>query len=213
MRVVFGFEKYVFWRSGRHAHVTRQNCRQKKVRLLKNTMSFMNPVPRLPIDSCEALFEKLKWDFKQLEREWNSSFCTFNFVFTAYHLYQDWIMRAGTDEQRRRKAELPGNGKLLFDVWRDITNATKHWELNQRSQSQQVVNEVSSPQIADLYAYFVAGPVIYVQVGEARPNLPELAHVTVLCFKWLLQGEQELTLADLERQLELVFRPIGIRSL
>lgn len=172
-------------------------------------MSLTSPVPRLSIDSCEALFEKLKWDFGQLEKEWTSPFCTFNFVVTAYHLYQDWIMRAGTDEQRQRKAELPANGILLFDAWRDITNATKHWELNERSQSRQVVKEVSDPQIADWYAYFVAGPVIYVQVGEARPSLPELAFVTILCFKWLLQGEQEFTFADLERQLELVFRLLG----
>lgn len=174
-------------------------------------MSATNPVPRLPIDSCEALFEKLKWDFRLLEKEWSSSFCTFNFVVTAYHLYQDWIKRAGTEEQLRRKSELPENGKLLFEVWRDITNATKHWELNERSQNQQVVNEVFSPQIGDWYAFLVAGPVIYIQVGEAQPSLPELAHVTILCFKWLIHGEQEFTFADLERQLEFVFRPLGLR--
>lgn len=174
-------------------------------------MSLTNLVPRLPIDSCESLFEKLKWDFSQLENDWGSSFCTFNFVITAYHLYQDWIKRAGTNEQMQRKAELPENGKLLFEVWRDITNATKHWELNERSQSQQVVNEVSAQQIGDWYAYFVAGPVIYVQVGEARPSLPELVYVTIYCFKWIIEGEQAFALADLDRQLELVFRPAKSR--
>jgi len=169
-----------------------------------------NPIPRLPIGSCEALFEKLKWDYALLEKDWSSSYCTFNFVITAYHLYQDWIKRAGTDEQKKRKAKLPGNGTLLFEVWRDITNATKHWELNERSQSQslQVVNEISSPQIGDWYAYLVAGPVIYVQVGSARPSLPELALATIVCFKWLIEGEHSFALADLERQLALVFRPI-----
>ena len=56
-------------------------------------------IPRLPIDSCEALFEKLKWDFQQLEKDWTSPYTTFNFVVTAYHLYQDWIKRAGSHEQ------------------------------------------------------------------------------------------------------------------
>lgn len=164
--------------------------------------------PRLPIDSCEALFEKLKWDFVQLEKEWISPYCTFNFVVTAYHLYQDWLKRAGTVEQKERRAQLPENGKLLFEVWRDITNASKHWELNERSQSQQVVNEVSAPQIGDWYAYLVTGPVIYVQVGQARPSLPELAQVTIWCFKWLIEGEQSFALSELQRQLQLVFRPL-----
>jgi len=170
-----------------------------------------NPAPRLPIDSCEALFEKLKWDFLQLEKEWSSPYCTFNFVITAYHLYQDWIKRAGTEEQRQRITGLPENGNLLFMVWRDITNATKHWELNPRSQSQQVVNEVSGPVIGDWYAYFVAGPVLYVRVGDALPSLPELAQATIWCFKWLLEGEQSFEFKTLEHQLNLVFRPRNLK--
>ncbi|KON79385.1 hypothetical protein PA01_12635 [Azoarcus sp. PA01] len=174
-------------------------------------MSLTCSVPRLPIDSCEALFEKLKWEYMQLEKDWSSSYCTFNFVVTSYHLYQDWIKRAGTDEQKQRKAKLPEYGRLLFKVWRDITNATKHWELNERSQSQQVVNDVSGPQIGDWYAFLIAGPVIYVQVGDARPSLAELAQATIWCFKWLIDGEQSFALAILEQQLELVFRPLNSR--
>ncbi|MES2413528.1 MAG: hypothetical protein V4614_06975 [Pseudomonadota bacterium] len=164
-------------------------------------------VPRLPINSCEALFSKLKWDYAQLTKDW-SSYSTFNFVLTAYHLYQDWIKAAGTEEQKARKAALPEQGRLLFEVWRDVSNATKHWELNARSQDQQVVNSVSNPQIADWYAYFVTGPVIYVQVGTAQPSLTQLADVTIWCFKWLIEGEESFKFKDLCRQLELVFRPI-----
>ena len=164
--------------------------------------------PRLPIDSCEALFEKLKWDYIQLENDWSSSYCTFNFVVTAYHLYQDWIKQAGTAEQKRRLANLPENGKLLFNVWRDVTNATKHWQLNERSQNQRVVNEVSGPVVGDWYSYFVAGPVLYVRVGDALPSLCELAEITIWCFKWLLGGEEDFEFAALVRRLELVFRPI-----
>ncbi|MEY4507082.1 MAG: hypothetical protein RL297_1660 [Pseudomonadota bacterium] len=162
------------------------------------------PSPRLPLDSCEALFEKLKWDYEQLSKEW-SSYCTFNFVITAYHLYHDWIDRTGTKEQRKRKAKLPENGQFLFKVWRDITNASKHWKLDRPSQDKQVVTAVSQPQIADWYAYFVTGPVIYVQVGDARPSLTQLADVTLLSFKWMIEGEESFLLSDLERQLELVF--------
>lgn len=165
------------------------------------------PSPRLPLNSCEALFEKLKWDYEQLSKEW-SPYCTFNFVITAYHLYQDWIDQTGTKEQRKRKAKLPEHGQLLFKVWRDITNASKHWELDRPSQKKQVVTSVSQPQIADWHAYFVTGPVIYVQVGDARPSLTQLADATLWSFKWLIEGEGSFLLSDLERQLELVFRPI-----
>jgi hypothetical protein len=165
------------------------------------------PAPRLCIDSCEALFSKLKWDYEQLAKDW-SSYCTFNFALTAYHLYQDWIKRAGTEVQKSRKSALPDQGRLLFDVWRDVTNATKHWELNERSQSQQVVSSVSNPQVADWYAYLITGPVIYIEVGDARPSLTQLADVTLWCFKWILEGEESFAYADLCRQLELAFRPI-----
>ena len=170
-------------------------------------MSPLKPIPRLAIDSCEALFEKLKWDHAQLKKEWDSSYCTFNFVVTAYHLYQDWINSAGTDEQKSRKTMLPSNGVLLFEVWRDITNATKHWELNERSQKQQVVDGISTPIVHDWHAFLVTGPVSYVQVGGTRLSMSGLVEVTMLCFKWLIEGERALALTDLERELNLLFRP------
>lgn len=164
--------------------------------------------PRLPIDSCEALFEKLKWDCIQLEKDWSSSYCIFNFVVTGYHLYKDWIMKAGTAEQKKRCADLPENGKLLFNVWRDVANATKHWQLYEKNHRTCVVNDVSGPIIGDWYSYFVVGPVLYVQVGDALPSVCELVPVTMGCFEWLLRGDDGIELADLVGQLDLVFRPI-----
>jgi hypothetical protein len=164
-------------------------------------------VPRLPIHTCEGLLEKLKWDHNELKNGW-TEYRTFNFIVTAYHLYADWIDRAGNDEQKKRKKELPDSAKLLFKVLRDITNATKHWTLNTGSQSRQVVSAVTSPQIADWYSYFIAGPVIYVTVGESRPSMPELADVTIKCFDWLLTESEAPFPTSLEQQLLLVFRPV-----
>ena len=67
------------------------------------------PSPRIPIDTCEGLFEKLKWDYKQLEEGW-TEYRTFNFIVTAYHLYADWINSAGTREQKQRKNKLSEQG-------------------------------------------------------------------------------------------------------
>lgn len=171
-------------------------------------MDTLKFVPRLAINSCQALFEKLKWDYKQLESDWTSSYTTFNFVVTAYHLYNDWIISAGTEEQRLRRNNLPAKGKLLFNIWRDITNATKHWELNKNSQKSQVVSEITGPIIGDWSAFLFHGPVLYVRVGEALPSLPELAGVTINCFNWILEGEESTQLSLLNSILDIIFRPL-----
>lgn len=162
--------------------------------------------PRLPIASCESLFEKLKWEYSQLERQWDSPYVAFNFSVTAYHLYQDWIKKAGSAEQKNRRDNLPANGKLLFEVWRDVTNATKHWELNQNSQDRQVVSRISNPEISDWYAYFVTGPVYYVRVNKSYVSFSDLAYVTGLCFRWILLDDPAITRSILECQLALLFR-------
>jgi len=163
--------------------------------------------PRVPINTCEGLFEKLKWDNRELEQGWNE-YRTFNFVVTAYHLYEDWIKSAGTREQRQRKNKLPEIALKLFKTLRDITNASKHWKLDSASQSKQIVTEVSTPEISDYYAYFIAGPVIYITVGNARPSMPELASITLECLTWILQGDSTVFPQELVDRLEIVFRPL-----
>ncbi len=175
-------------------------------------MDTLKFVPRFTIESCQGLFGKLKWDYKQLESDWTSPYTTFNFVITAYHLYHDWIIKAGTEEQKLRRNNLPAKGKLLFNIWRDVTNATKHWELNEHSQKQQVVNNITGPLIGDWDSFLFTGPVYYVRVGDALPSLPELCEVTLKCFEWILEGELPEKLQLLERNLEIVFRTFSKRD-
>ena len=171
------------------------------------TKTTSQPSPRIPIDTCEGLFEKLKWDYQQLQEGWNE-YRTFNFVVTAYHLYEDWIKHAGSKAQRSRKGKLPTIGKKLFYTLRDITNASKHWQLDSKSQNKKVVEGVSQPIIGDYYAYFIAGPVMYVSVGEARPGIPELASITIECLEWILNGETNTFPEALGEQIGVVFKPL-----
>ncbi len=164
------------------------------------------PSPRIPIDTCEGLFEKLKWDHQQLQDGW-TEYCTFNFVVTAYHLYADWIDSAGALHQKRRKNKLPDCGKKLFFTLRDLTNASKHWKLDSKGEGKRIVSGVSGREIADWYSYFIAGPVIYVLVNGARPSLPELAELTLECLDWILQGEDTFP-PPLAEKLETAFRPL-----
>ena len=129
-------------------------------------------------------------ELSSIKKEGWNEYRTFNFVVTAYHLYVDWIKHAGSPAQIARKEKLPPIGKKLFYTLRDITNASKHWQLDTRSQTKQIVKGVSTPEIGDYYAYFIAGPVMYVSVGKARPSIPELASITIECLEWILNGER-----------------------
>jgi len=163
--------------------------------------------PRIPIDTCEGLYDKLKWDYEQLEEGW-TEYRTFNFVVTAYHLYADWIDKVGTRKQKQRKNKLPAQAQKLFFTLRDITNSSKHCELDASGRKKQIVSEVSKPIIADWYAYFIAGPVMYVLVDSARPSLPELASLTLECFDWLLRASEDAFPTLLLERLESVFKPL-----
>lgn len=163
-----------------------------------------NKSPRLPLNTCSDLLAKLNWEHQQLQASWDT-YRTFNFVITANHLYKDWIDKTGTDLQRLKKKNLPPLAIKLFKSWRDISNATKHWKLDRNGG--QVVTDVSEPIIGDWYAYFVAGPVIYVEVAGARPSLPELARVTLRCFEWLLSEVEDPFPDQLRVELEMIFTP------
>lgn len=144
------------------------------------------PSPRIPIHTCEGLFEKLKWEYQRLQGEWNE-YNSFNFIVTAYHLYCDWIDKAGSQAQKRRKNGLPADARKLFFVLRDITNASKHWTLDRPNQEKRVVDDVSDPKIADWDAYFNTGPVLYVSVNQANLSMPEVARLAVETLQWLLE--------------------------
>ena len=163
-----------------------------------------NPSPRLPIDSCESLFEKLKFDYSQFQNDWTSTYFAFNFIITAYHLYQDWINKSGTKEQMQRKELLSPDGKKLFEVLRDITNATKHFSLFEKNQQKQIAGSISGPIIGDWAAYFFHGPVLYVTVGNSRPNFVQISKATISCFNWILNGEK----SNLDEELQALFSPI-----
>jgi hypothetical protein len=177
----------------------------KKISMTSQTL----PSPRIPLHSCAALLDKLKWDYAQFEDGW-TEYRTFNFVITAYHLYVDWIKSAGSRSQKLRKGIISAHpqGKLLFNTLRDITNATKHWKLDAENKGRQIVSEVTSPQIADWNAYFNSGPVVYVTVGTARPSMSELADMTVKCLNWIVNGTNSSIPADIEDGLNTIFRPL-----
>lgn len=163
--------------------------------------------PRLPLHTCEDLLAKLQWDHEQFKQGWDT-YRSFNFIITANHLYKDWLKNAGTPLQKQRKDKFPSQARLVFKILGDLANASKHWDLDARNQKNQAVTAVSTPQMADWYAYFVAGPVIYVEVDGARPSLPELAEVTVRCLEWVINSEDAFFPEKLLSDIKLILLPL-----
>lgn len=164
--------------------------------------------PRLPLHTCEDLLAKVHWDHEQLDQGWDA-YRSFNFIVTANHLYKDWLDKVGTPLQQQRKSELPSQAKKVFKILGDLANASKHWDLDAKNQRNQAVTGVSAPEIAGWFAYFVAGPVIYVEVDGARPSMPELAAVTVRLLEWIVNSEDMLFPEELRTSIALVLRPLA----
>ena len=87
---------------------------------------------------AKDLFEKLKRDGKLLEEQVTSD-RFFNFVVTAYHLCE-WVQK---DPQIQDRPQFPGNNSNIA-ICRDITNASKHFGLNEKGRKKAVVKQVDS---------------------------------------------------------------------
>lgn len=168
----------------------------------------MAAAPRIPFRSADDLYGKLKREHERLQAEWNDD-NSFNFIVTAYHLYDDWVRRAGTRGQQQRRNRLDPIAERLMHVLRDITNASKHWELNQRNEEKRVVDEVSPAMIADWEAYFLTGPQIYVSDSDgASLSMSSLSRLTMEVFGWIMEGTDNTFPPELRLKLEAAFQPL-----
>jgi len=67
----------------------------------------------------------------------------------------------------------------------------------------QVVTEVHEKIVGDWYAYFVAGPMVYVDFGDYRLSMFELMHQVLGYFKWIFEDDNIAFPLELQNQLEL----------
>jgi len=51
-----------------------------------------NEGPTLGIQTSNEMFEKLKFESSRLQKSWHP-YDSFNFIVTAWHLFQDWNKR------------------------------------------------------------------------------------------------------------------------
>lgn len=161
-----------------------------------------NSSSRIVLEKSEHLYEKLKWEAERLKKDWNV-FDSINFVFTAHHLYKDWIDNDAektdppqeTFPQRKRKliqqadtGEELERARKVMQVIFDLSNGTKHWKItHQSSLKDQLVEKVHKPVIADWDAYFNQGKMIYVDFDKYRLSMSGLVNQVLGYFVWIFE--------------------------
>lgn len=112
--------------------------------------------PVLGINTSLDMFEKLKFESNRLQQEWHP-YDAFNFLVTAWHLFEDWT---NSDDPRalcrlkRHRDKLPIPMNLLLDVVRDLVNGSKHFKLTSNAASKRRVGEVHTGNEVGWYSYF-----------------------------------------------------------
>lgn len=156
--------------------------------------------PRFSLKTNLDLYEKLKLDFQNLENDPASPCHAFNFSVTAWHLYHDWITINGTQHQKNKAQKSPIKLKELFKVLADITNASKHFNLDHASE----ISDILEPTCGDWDSYFPNKPTYYINHKGVWISYIQLARVCISCFEYLLTNN--ITKNELNKRLESLFR-------
>lgn len=112
--------------------------------------------PVLGIDSSEDMFEKLKYESSRLQQGWYP-YDAFNFLVTAWHLFEDWTK---SDDPRalcrmkRQRRRLPPPMNFVLDIVRDLVNGSKHFHLTLEAAAKRRVGEVHTGEEVGWYQYF-----------------------------------------------------------
>lgn len=147
------------------------------------------PITRLPINTAQEMFEKLKWEESRLAESW-SVYDSYNFIVTAHHLYWDWIYlgHAASADQQHRARSLPDDAQSVFNVIRDVSNGSKHFQLtNEKSLKSQVVTEVTAPGCYGYDSYF-EGDMVHFGFEDYFVSMAELSAVVIRYLEWIVQG-------------------------
>lgn len=143
--------------------------------------------PVLGIASSREMFEKLKFESTRLQHEWHC-YDAFNFLVTAWHLFEDWPK---SDDPRapcrmkRQKRRLPDAMNLVLNVVRDIVNGSKHFHLTPDAATKRCVDEVHTGEEVGFYEYLFHEDLPAVTVEENWYfSIRVLNNLVVRYFEW-----------------------------
>lgn len=143
--------------------------------------------PVLGIDSSAAMFDKLKHESLRLEQGWHP-YDAFNFLVTAWHLFEDWKKSDDPRElcrMKRHKARLPEPMILILDVTRDLANGSKHFELDPGAALKRRVGEVHTGEEVGFYEWDFHEEIPAVTVEEHWYfSIRVLRNLLIRYFEW-----------------------------
>jgi hypothetical protein len=144
--------------------------------------------PVLGISSSFDMYEKLKHESIRLQQEWHP-YDIFNFLVTAWHLFEDWTKSDDPkvlSRSKRNKDKLPNEMKLVLDTVRDLVNGSKHFQLHPEAAKKRIVGEVHTGNEVGWYSYFFHEHIPAVTVKDHWYfSVRILNNVVVRYFDWV----------------------------
>lgn len=149
----------------------------------------------LGITSSAELYEKLKFEGERLGKEWHS-YDAFNFVVTAWHLYNDWLPADRTGRPifasaKINKRKLPQEMILVLDVLRDLSNGSKHLNLDLKGSKTRVVSKTHTGEIGNAWAYYFQERIPGVTTENYYYfSIRKLRDISLAYFAWVFADEK-----------------------
>ncbi|MDP2248510.1 MAG: hypothetical protein Q8J65_10290 [Nitrosomonadales bacterium] len=145
--------------------------------------------PVFGISSSKDMFEKLKYESLDLQKNWLNTYTTFNFLVTAWHLFEDWKK---SDDPRslsrikRQKKKLPSEMILVLDVIRDLVNGSKHFKLTPEAVKNRRVTYVHTGKEVGWYDFFFHENLPAVTVdGHWYLSIRLINNIAMSYFEWV----------------------------
>lgn len=143
---------------------------------------------KIKLESCEDMHQKLQFEYERLKTNNWHEYDLFNFLVTTWHLFHDWVKNdkaAKRDVLNKKKNNTPPDMMVVVNIARDLTNGSKHYKLDAKSDKKKVVQDISDPEIRDWYSYFVSGPQPGVSSDKHYFSVPVLVDLLHQYMNWL----------------------------
>ncbi len=144
--------------------------------------------PVLGINSSTDMFEKLRYESSRLRQGWHS-YDAFNFLVTAWHLFEDWSKSddaKALSRSKRQRHHLPENMNLVLDVVRDLVNGSKHFTLTRDAAKKRRIGEILTGKEVGYYQYFFRERVSAVVVDQHWYfSIRALHNLIINYFQWV----------------------------
>lgn len=148
-----------------------------------------NDGPTLGITTSRDMFNKLKYDSQLLDNDLQNTYNAFNFVVTAWHLFNDWPKcedKLNSSRIKRQETQIPQEMLLVLNVVRDLCNGSKHFILTNEAARKRVVGEVLTGREIGAYEYFFheTTPAVNTKDGFYLP-IRVLNNIVISYFEWV----------------------------